>query len=111
VLAEKMIDEPDARGAGEVANAQGKVGGGVGGGAPGLGLGDSFGEFVDLVSGRFGVGGGLQDTPTEEIVEGAKASRLDKVVHDAAARAAELFGFKARLESVPAMVSTTMLEL
>ena len=110
MLAEKMVDEPDAGGAREVADAEGEACGRIGGRSLSLRLGDGLGEFVDLIPGRFGIGGGLQDAASEEVVKGAEAARLDEVVHDPAARAAEFFRFKAGLEAVPAMIAATLFE-
>lgn len=39
-----------------------------------FGFSYGFGQFVDLVSGRLGIGGGLENTPAKEVVEGAEAA-------------------------------------
>jgi hypothetical protein len=110
MLAEEVVDEPDTGGAGEIAEAQGEARRGIGRGSFRLGHGDRFGDFLELVAGGLELGGGLENASSEQLVKGSESARLDEIVDDPAAGAAEFLGLEARLESVAAMVAAAFLE-
>jgi hypothetical protein len=63
-----------------------------------------------LVAGGLELGGGLENASSEQLVKGSESARLDEIVDDPAAGAAEFLGLEARLESVAAMVAAAFRE-
>ncbi len=104
---QEVIDEPEAGGAGEVAETKGNPGGGAAPAGLFLGGGDGFGEFFEAVGVGIGIGGGLENATAEQFVKRAQAPGLDEVVDGAAPRAAESFLRKTHLEAVAAVVAGT----
>ncbi len=76
----------------------------------GLRFVDGFGDFLELITGGIEGGGRLEDAASEQFVKGSEAAGLNEIVNDAAARAAEFLGLKARLETVAAVVAALFFE-